>query len=327
MRVLRTVLLVVGAVLLVWLVVRFGAGAIASSLARVTGWQLALICLVHGLTMVIDTLGWRYAFAGDRVPFHRLLAARIAGEAVNVVSVVATIGGEAMKAWLLRRDVSYEESVPSVIVAKTAITVAQALLLLLGILVAWTTLSLDSGFLTGMLWLLLVEVLAVGGFLAVQVAGLVGWAGRLFAAFGITQAGDYGARLNESLRRFYREHWPRFLVSVGCHFVGWLVGIVETALILTALDLPASLAIASVIDAFGSGIRFATFMVPASLGVLEGANAAVFAVLGLGASAGVVFSLVRRARQGVWIAVGMAVLVLMRVSQPSAHEAVPAARA
>lgn len=104
MRVLRTALLVVGAVLLAWLVVRFGAGAIASSLARVAGWQLGLICLVHGLAMAIDTLGWRYAFAGDRVPFRRLLAARIAGEAVNVVSVVATIGGEAMKAWLIKDD-------------------------------------------------------------------------------------------------------------------------------------------------------------------------------------------------------------------------------
>lgn len=63
------------------------------------------------------------------------------------------------------------------------------------------------------------------------------------------------------------------------------------------------------IEAVGSGVRFATFLVPGSLGVLEGANTGLFVALGLGASAGLAFSLVRRARQAVWIGLGLLVLV------------------
>ena len=80
----------------------------------------------------------RKIFARDRVPFWTLLLARTAGEAVNLVSALASVGGEAVKAWLLRDEVSYEESVPSVIVAKTAAVVAQAILLVCGLAIAWS---------------------------------------------------------------------------------------------------------------------------------------------------------------------------------------------
>jgi uncharacterized protein (TIRG00374 family) len=312
MRALRLILVVCGIAVLLWLVVRFGAGAIASSLAQVSWWQLGLICLVYGLSMGVDTVGWRYAFAGNRVSFPRLLAARIAGEAINVVTAVASVGGEAVKTWLLRGDVPYEESVPSVIVAKTAITVAQALLLLLGIVLAGTSLAVDSRFITGMLWLLVMETLAIGGFLAAQLTGLLGRAGRLLALAGIARADVYGERFDEALRAFYRRHWRRFLVSVGAHFVGWLFSVLEAVLILSIIGVPASLAMATMIEALGSGVRFATFLVPASLGALESANTAIFAALGFGASAGLVFSLLRRARQAVWIGAGLVLLVVMR---------------
>jgi uncharacterized membrane protein YbhN (UPF0104 family) len=68
-------------------------------------------------------------------------------------------------------------------------------------------------------------------------------------------------------------------------------------------------------------VRFASFLVPGSLGVLEGANTGVFSALGLGASAGLAFSLVRRARQGVWIGIGLIVLVSARLLATSAATA------
>ena len=81
---------------------------------------------------------------------------------------------------------------------------------------------------------------------------------------------------------------------------------------LWALDVRASVAVATLIEALGSGVRFATFLVPASLGPFEAANAAAFAALGFGAGAGLAFSLVRRARQAVWVAIGIVVLLAMR---------------
>ena len=172
---------------------------------------------------------------------------------------------------------------PSLILAKTAEVVGQALLLATGILVAWATGVVGWSLLGPMCYLLVVEVIGVGGFILAQVAGGVGRAGRLLAWAG---AGRGAHRVDGAVREFYRSHWRSLLVSVGLHFASWLVGTMEVLLILRSLHVEASVATATVIEALGTGVRFATFFVPASLGTLEGANAAAFTALGWAASDG-----------------------------------------
>lgn len=75
-----------------------------------------------------------------------------------------------------------------------------------------------------------------------------------------------------------------------------------------SLDVAASVTSATLVEALGSGVRFATFFVPAGLGTIESANAAAFAALGWAASDGLAFSLVRRGRQAVWVGLGLALL-------------------
>jgi uncharacterized membrane protein YbhN (UPF0104 family) len=207
--------------------------------------------------------------------------------------------------------VSYRESVPSLIVAKTAEVVAQTLLLALGLALAATSVQVARPLTTAMASLLVVEIVGAGGFLAVQVVGVVGKLGRLVGWAGVEGA-DHVRELDETLRRFYRRDTGRFLVSVALYFVGWLLGAVQGYLILRSLGLPASLLMATIIEALWSAVRFATFFVPASLGTLEGATAAAFGAFGFGASAGIAFTLVRRAAQAVWVAVGAVVLLAMR---------------
>ena len=317
MRTVKTALLVLGALLLAALVYRVGAGAILDTMGRLAWWQFVLICLPYAVITALDTLGWRFAFARDRAPFWRLYGARVVGEAINIVTAVGQVGGEAAKAWLVRRDVSYEESVPSIVIAKTTITIAQALFLLIGIVFAWTALDVDSHILRWMLWLLVIEVAAVAGFFGAQLSGLIARAGRLLKTFGVVDNASAATQLDEALRGYYRREWRRFALSVAFHLVGWLLGALEAFVMLWALGIDASAVTATVIEALGSGVRFATFMVPASLGAFEGANAAAFGALGFGAGAGLAFSLVRRARQIVWVVAGVGVLVAMRWATPA----------
>src|ERR1700730_7692010 len=321
MKALRAVLLIGGVVVLAFLVARVGLESVMSVLSRLAWWQLLLVCVPYGLIMVVYTLGWRYAFIGTAPPYLRMLAARTAGEAVNIVTAFGSVGGEAVKVWLLPPAVPYDESVPSVVIAKTTSTIAQALLLLLGVLLAVTMVSVDDEVIWAMLGLLGVEILLVGGFVVTQVAGLVRRAGRLLAWSGLIKDASAAEQLDARLRGYYRQNWRRFLLSVSFHFGGWLLGVLETLVILYVLSVPVGVATATVIEATGSGVRFATFLVPGSLGVLEGANTGLFDALGLGASAGLAFSLVRRARQGVWIGIGLAVLVAARLQAISATSA------
>jgi len=312
MRIVRPILLFLGIVLVGILVYLIGGGPILDTLGQLTWWQFVIVCLPYALGMVADTLGWRFAFARDRAPFLRLFGARLAGEALNVTTAVGSVGGEAVKAWLVRQDVSYEESVPAVIIAKTTITCAQVLFLLLGIALAWTVLSVDSRILHGMFWMFVVEVIAVGGFIGVQVAGPVQRGGKLLACFGVVKDTSGVEKLDEALRSYYRHEWGRLSLSLGFHLLGWFLNAAETFVVLWALGIDASPLTAMVIEALGSAVRFATFFVPASLGTLEGAYTGAFVALGFSAGAGLAFSFARRARQAVWIVVGLIALVAMR---------------
>jgi uncharacterized membrane protein YbhN (UPF0104 family) len=323
-RALRIGLLAAGVLALVLLVRHVGLDSVAAALTRITWWQLGLVCAVHGVSVILDTLGWRCTFVGGRPALVRLLAARCAGQAVNVVTALGGVGGEPVKAWLLRRDVPYEASVPSLIVAKTAEVVAQGLLLVTGVVLAWTTGVVGWSLLGPMCYLLAVEAIGVGGFILVQVTGGVGWAARLLAWVG---GGPGAHRVDGAVRAFYRSHWRSLLVSVGFHFVSWLVGAVEVLLILHSLHVPASPTTATIVEALGTGVRFATFFVPASLGTLEGANAAAFAALGWAAGDGLAFSLVRRGRQLLWIGLGLAILIAMGAAWATTEDRVTAASA
>ena len=316
-------MLVSGATLLAILVWRNDPEAILHSIRQLSWRLLIVIAFPFALVNVFDTLGWRFAFRNDRVPFGSLFSARLAGEAFNLTTPTASVGGEAVKAWLIRHHVPLHEALPSVIVAKTTITIAQGLLLVVGLPCAWALLPHDSPLLRVMFWLLLVEVLAVGGFVAVQVGGLLGRGGRALGRFAFLEklAGGLG-RLDDSLAVFYRTQPVRLALSIFFHFLGWLGSALEVWVTLQLLGVDISLTAALLVEAFSTAVRFATFMVPASIGALEGGHVAIFTALGLGGTTGMSFSIVRRIREATWIGVGFLALAAYRgvVAAPATAE-------
>src|SRR5260370_19065344 len=86
-------------------------------------------------------------------------------------------------------------------------TIGRALFLLVGVALAWTMPATDSRVISAMLWLLVVEVAAVAGFVAVQVVGVVGRAGRLLEWFGVVRRDDYPPQLHAPLRDYYPPDW------------------------------------------------------------------------------------------------------------------------
>jgi uncharacterized protein (TIRG00374 family) len=312
-RVARVLMLALGATLLAILVWHNDPAALVASIRQLSWRLLIVVAFPFTLVNVLDTLGWRFAFRRDGVPFSTLFSARLAGEAFNLTTPTANVGGEAVKAWLVRHHVSAAEGFTSVIVAKTTITVAQGLLLVVGLPCAWLLLPAGSPLLRMMAWLLVVEVLAVGGFVVAQLSGALGGGGRALGRFAVVARLASGlGRVDDSLAQFYRREPVRLALSILFHFLGWLASALEVWLILNLLGIDVSLLTATLIEAFSTAVRFATFVVPASLGALEGGHVALFAALGLGASTGLSFSLVRRLREATWIGVGFIVLAAYR---------------
>jgi uncharacterized protein (TIRG00374 family) len=322
MRLVRLGLLVCGAALFLWLLATIGPGAVVQVFADLSWRLLIILVFPFGLTTLLDTLGWRYAFRRDTVPFRALLGARLAGEAFNLTTPTASMGGEAVKAWLVRPWAPLTEGLPSVIVAKTTIIIGQALFVVVGLVAAHAALPTDSLVVRGMEWLLVVQVLAVGGFVAVQAGGALRGSTRWLRKLGWLSGRRLEplAQINDELAHFYRREPRRLALSIFFHFLAWLIGALEPWLILRWIGLPVSLAEATAIEAFSSGIRFAAFLVPGYLGALEAGHVAIFAALGLGAPAGLSFTLIRRVREAAWTGLGFLALAPLRAQAPPASE-------
>jgi hypothetical protein len=206
------------------------------------------------------------------------------------------------------------EGLASVIVDKTAIVLGQGLFLTLGLVLARTVVPASGPLLTAMTLLLVLELLGVSGFLLVQLLGAAGRGGRLLARVGMGPSRSSQARLeglDQTLAAFYRRRRGRLVAAILVHFAAWTVGSLEIYLVLSFLGLPVSLLTAVVLESFGAAVKFASFMIPNSLGALEGGNVAIFAAFGLGGGVGLSYTLVRRMREATWAAAGMIVLAAL----------------
>jgi putative membrane protein len=310
----RPLLVVAGLAVVAYLVVQIGPAAIWSSLATL-GWRLPLVlAFPYALAAVVDTLAWRLLLPGP-VPFWLLMRARLAGEAVNLATPTMAVGGEPLKAYLLRPHVSLSDGLVSVIADKTTIVVGQMLFLALGLLTARFLEPPAGRMLPIMTGLLGVEILAIGGFVLVQASGGLGHGGRLLGRLGTRVGMGGGGRLQQglgdldrALAALYRHGRRRLIASALVHTVAWATGGLEVYVVLRFLGQPAALSTALIIESFASGVKFASFMVPASLGALEGGYVAFFEAFGLAASAGLSFVLVRRLREFTWAIVGFLAL-------------------
>jgi hypothetical protein len=69
---------------------------------------------------------------------------------------------------------------------------------------------------------------------------------------------------------------------------------------------------ALIIEAFATGISFATFFLPTDIGVEEGGAVATFLALGMNGATGLSLSLVRRVREVAWIGIGLLLIAGQR---------------
>jgi len=300
--------------LFAWVLVQADLPAVWRMLGNLR-WGFGLVLLLYSVIFALDTLGWRFALhpeMQERVPWARLFRARLAGEAVNYVTPMAALGGEPVKADLLKRHyrLPLTEGLASLVVAKTAIAVSLALFVFSGLVVARSVGQLPASLNRFIAVTLALFTLLAAGFVVCQQAGLFGGlAGLLRWIPGVRRvlAAKWHriVELDAALGRFYRRTDLRVVWSVVFHLFGWIAGVVEIYLILRFLGLDPSVWQAWVIESFWQLIRTASFLVPAALGAQEGGVVLVAAGLGIASPLAMAVALVRRIRELVWTGIGL----------------------
>jgi uncharacterized protein (TIRG00374 family) len=328
-KTLRPLAVLAGGLIVAWLVWEVGLSTLMAELRKLS-WRLPLILLPQIVTNLFKTGGWRAAFPRRRPRFRLLFPVRLAGEAVNETTPTGTMGGDALKAFLLVRagaGVPFEEGLVAVVIAKTAL-VASLAAFIAGALALASALGETSTPMLSLLALLAAYMAAsTAGFMWAQLRGIFRMGGRALAWIGLGDRVATGAeRLDADLRWFYRDRRAQAGWVFALSLVGWATGALETWLMLALLESPVSLLTALVIEAGATGVRAIGFLIPGSIGVLEGGLVGIFTMLGLGSSTGLAFGVARRFREGVWILIGYACLAVMRSpsSSPVAIREAPA---
>ena len=319
---LRLILLFVGLLTLGFLVWHIGPGNIYEAAARLGPVALLAILVPSLIMYVIEAYGWKVTLGptAKHVPFWRLLAIRTAGEVVNMTTPTAYVGGEPLKAYLLRKHyVPMVEGLASVVIAKTTMTIAEVLFILLGIALAFWALGANgsSGH-TIAAALLSVGLLLFGtaAFVFVQRKGLFTWMLEFLRKIGL-RIGFLEARaeqlrsLDRTILDFYTHNRPAFYASTGLFFLGWLAEALEVFVMIYYLGGPSMMLSAISIGALSVFIKGGTFFIPGSLGAQDGGNLLLLKAFGYSDVTGITFALLRRFRELVWIGLGLLCLALV----------------
>ncbi len=302
----------IGVGLFVWILRQADLPVVWSYIRRLQ-WRFGIILLWYAVIFGLDTLGWRAALGPDsqrRVRWTELFQVRLAGEALNYVTPTAWVGGEPVKAYLLskRYGVPMTDGMASVVIAKTTFTLSMLVFILTGLLVTIVTQPLPITIWRWVWMILPVLSLLVALFILVQFVRPFGRGAGAMGRWAPSWLRTIPEKIHEwdqALVTFYRRSPRQLTASLMFHLVGWLAGVVEVYLILRFLQIPVSVATAWSIEALWLLLKTGVFLIPGSLGASEAIVSVVCAGLGLSTAAGLALGLVRRARELLWVGLGL----------------------
>jgi uncharacterized protein (TIRG00374 family) len=318
--VFKLIFLIIGLIALVGIVWHIGLEPILVAVSQLGTFPLIVILLPMVVVYGLEAWGWRLTLgaSANRVGFLRLFAIRMAGETVNVTTPAAYVGGEPLKAYLLKRyGVPMVEGMASVITAKTTMTLAQVLFILLGLGLAFWIMDAASHYWLAMLVSLGLLAFGVGLFVMFQRYGLGMGCLTLLRRCGIRLPflENREAQLQEmdgTIRRFYSENHQTFYVALGTFFLAWFCETLEVYAILYYLNVGIDVWTSISIAALTVFIKGGTFFIPGSLGAQEGGYTLLLMSFGYTEVTGITFALIRRLREILWILIGLGCLMLLK---------------
>ena len=278
---------------------------------------LSIILSVYALAFLCDTVSWQLTFRSlSARPFwlYRLFLVRLIGEAFNNILPSASVGGEPVKAVILKSSyqVSYRESGASLLIARTVNMLSLVLFLGIGFLLLIPSPLISHGYrLTAGSGLALITFGTLLFFLVqrYQVTSMAGtWLSR-------TRMGDRAEKVLHVIREidghlleFYSRNHGRFGVALGLALSNWLLGVVEIYVVMRLIGYPLEFSDCWVIEAMAQLVRAGTFFIPGSIGAQEGIFMLMGNMIAGNPALGVAISVVRRIREIIWIVMGLIIL-------------------
>src|SRR5215813_3556660 len=293
-----------GATLFVYLLQKTGVTVLINNLEKL-GWGFLIIIALSGVRNFVRAGSWYAAIDPDQrgISFWRLTNVMLAGEAIKYLTATGPILGEPAKAAMIRREIPLLQGFSSVLIENLIYYLTVFVFMFAG-LPTLVRLADTPGDVRVSAYILMVLIAA--GVVFILLAIRYRWyvlaraldqldsltAGR----FGLEKLASQVRLVEDNLYTFYERRRSAFYLIFWLNMVAHLINVVEVCVILALLQLPSTFVLGFLVEAVTKVINFVFFFVPTRAGVYESGNALLLQSLGMSASAGVAFVIIRTIR-------------------------------
>jgi hypothetical protein len=320
-RRIRFLTFVAGLALLALLVLRVGGGprALAADVRRV-GWGFAPIVALWGVVYAMNTASWLLVLhaseVGARLPFARAYAISVSSFALNYVTPVVALGGEALRTAAVAPLVGRQRAAAATVAFRVVHTSGQLLCWLLTVPLALallpTTTAMRIVLVLAALVLLAATTLLGAALRARTLERLLDALPRIpLLARAAPRLERHRAALlgvDAEIAAVAHDRPRRLAAALAIETASRFVATLEFVLIARGIGAPMGFAGGAVVAGFSQVVMNALFFLPFEVGAKEGSLFVIFRALGYSAHVAVSSAVLSRLRELAWIAIGLGLI-------------------
>lgn len=306
--------LLLGSSLFIYLSSYVGLSVLFEKAIEIGSFGVTILSSVYLLNFAADTITWHLTMTAvpiTRPWFYRLWVARMIGETYNMVLPAGGIGGEPVKAILMKYyyGLTYHISITSLILTRTVSLIALVFFLSVGFYLALVRpISLPRPLIALVGCSTFVFFVVVITFLSAQQTHIVvrisKWLSRTAIACYAGKVLKEVEKVDQQLAVFYKKNRSRFLWALVSAFSNWFLGTCNLYCTSCLLDMTVKVTDAWIIESLIQVVRTWTFFIPSSVGVQEGMFVLAFTSFDISAHMAMTVALLRRVQEVLWIILG-----------------------
>lgn len=305
----------VGAALFVGVVYKVGWDSIVHAIGTFTIFELAIIILLAFVQQLVTVLRWHMILKsqGHDLSFIKLFLAKLVGFAMDYTTPTPNVGGEAIRAYVVKKDsgVNFSTGLASVIIDKVMDFSYALPFVIAGVVYALIRFNLTAKF---VFFLLIVAVAFIFLILLFYYRTLnqKHFFSPILRFFQLHRIGVMERLLGKMkafediIISFFRDHRRVFYIGLMFSLVSGSVALLQYYLIMRFFNLDATLLQVIIVGT----LTILTYLlpIPGSLGSQETGLALIFSFLGYGPQVGIAYSFVIRVPEVLKVGVGYAYL-------------------
>jgi uncharacterized protein (TIRG00374 family) len=303
--------IILGITIFVLVVLKYPFKAVFSTFSHITPGLVLVYMLVSFSIMMLFVIRWRFVLKsfGHHLSFSEAFSFRVIEYGISYMTPSGKAGGEPVRAALLtRKGIKFKDGLAAVVADKSIELSVSVLFFIFGLMTLALDYALPAGlnlaiilfslFLLSLLWIFHSRIMKGKHVFAALYSFL-----RLHRVKFLGKYQQAVIDFEKPIIKFYKEEKKSFYIALSISVMSLLLSIVEYKLILLMLGINASISIVFIVFSV-VGIAFLV-PVPMGLGSLEALEASVFSILNLGSASGVGLAMITRARDLLWVMVGV----------------------